>query len=426
MSAAKQLQQKINQIVLLGTNRNEPEQSQAVKAVNLMSTLSFTLISLQIPIQLALWSDFSANQLILVFAHMSMLTLVPQFNRWHKYCAARLYLIATVSSYVAFSSFNFGFMTEVHYFFLIAIFAVPFMQFHVYSGLTVVVMLYFMTLFLVWELLLVTPSIAAPAATHSPVTEFVNLSQQSHISFAICCLLVGYLLFLSNKSCWQRVRREQIRSERLLVNILPRNIAGRLNKNESPIADHFDNVTILFADIVGFSTLTRRCSATTLVSLLNDLFCRFDAIASRYQIEKIKTIGDQYMTAAGLHGNQTEHACDTCRCAIHMQKEFALWAQQHQLNVSLRIGINTGAVVAGVIGTHKFSYDLWGDAVNLASRMESHGQPGKIQVSEATYRQLQGRFPFEYRKTIEVKGLGKQNVYWLDIPGYLNETFTTG
>ncbi|MEC4805299.1 MAG: adenylate/guanylate cyclase domain-containing protein [Jaaginema sp. PMC 1079.18] len=209
------------------------------------------------------------------------------------------------------------------------------------------------------------------------------------------------------------LRLEQEKSEKLLLNILPKPIADRLKHSSGTIAEQFDEVTILFADIVGFTPLSGRLQPIELVNLLNQVFSEFDRIADRYDLEKIKTIGDAYMVVGGLPVPAANHAEAIAEMALEMQSAIAHFRTEVQEEIEIRIGINTGSVVAGTIGIKKFIYDLWGDAVNVASRMESQGIPGKIQVTEATYERLDCLYHFEKREAISVKGKGKMQTYWL-------------
>lgn len=206
---------------------------------------------------------------------------------------------------------------------------------------------------------------------------------------------------------------EQEKSEQLLRNILPEEIVKQLKQNEGAIAQQFDDVTILFADLVGFTPLATRLKPIELVNLLNQIFSTFDELAHELGLEKIKTIGDAYMVAAGLPTPRLDHAEAIADMALAMQ--LAIEDLQLQLgeNIQIRVGINTGVVVAGVIGKKKFIYDLWGDAVNVASRMESSGLPGQIQLTTATYQQLKEKYRFERRGLTEVKGKGEMITYWL-------------
>jgi class 3 adenylate cyclase len=208
------------------------------------------------------------------------------------------------------------------------------------------------------------------------------------------------------------LQESQKQSERLLLNILPLSIAERLKQDTSAIAEHFDEVTILFADIVGFTPLSTRIKPAELVNLLNEIFSTFDELTEKHGLEKIKTIGDAYMVVGGLPIPKPDHAEAVAQMALDMQKAIAHFQAKYSEQLQIRIGINTGSVVAGVIGTKKFIYDLWGDAVNVASRMESSGVPGKIQVTEATYERLE-RYEFEQRGQVAVKGRGEMTTYWL-------------
>lgn len=215
------------------------------------------------------------------------------------------------------------------------------------------------------------------------------------------------------KQAEEALRLEQEKSERLLRNILPEAIANQLKQNPGAIAEQFNEVTILFADIVGFTPLSARLTPIELVNLLNQIFSTFDELAEQLGLEKIKTIGDAYMVAAGLPTPRSDHAEAIANMALAMQTAVEQFKSEQGENLQIRIGINTGVVVAGVIGTRKFIYDLWGDAVNIASRMESSGYPGSIQVTTATYERLKHKYVFEQRGIIQVKGKGEMMTYWL-------------
>jgi adenylate cyclase len=215
------------------------------------------------------------------------------------------------------------------------------------------------------------------------------------------------------QSAYQKLEAEQAKSEQLLLNILPAAIALRLKANESNIAESFGEVTVMFADIVGFTELSSRISATDVVQVLNDIFSAFDHLADRHGLEKIKTIGDAYMVVGGLPTHRSDHAEAIAAMAIDMLHEIRHLSLNYAEPFSIRIGINTGPVVAGVIGLRKFIYDLWGDTVNIASRMESHGITGCIQVTAATYEILKDKYTFERRGAIQVKGKGYMITYLL-------------
>ena len=220
----------------------------------------------------------------------------------------------------------------------------------------------------------------------------------------------------------KKLALEQAQSENLLLNILPQPIAQRLKKSQSNtkiptsntmIADGYNDATVMFADIVGFTNLSSRIPPEKLVDLLNQIFSRFDLIAESYNLEKIKTIGDAYMVVGGLPNPCENHGTAIANMALDMLDAIAQFNLDTGERFQIRIGINSGSVVAGVIGIKKFTYDLWGDTVNVASRMESHGIPGSIHVSQSTYKLLKDSFLFEARGVTLIKGKGEMPTYWL-------------
>jgi len=200
---------------------------------------------------------------------------------------------------------------------------------------------------------------------------------------------------------------EQMKTEKLMLNILPRPIADRLKRGEKNISGSYPDVTILFSDLVGFTKMSSQTSATDLVKLLNDLFTRFDKRADALGVEKIKTIGDAYMAVAGLPIPRPDHAQLCAELALGMFEDLKAFNQENGKELDMRIGLNSGPVVAGVIGFTKFSYDLWGNTVNTASRMESTSKPGRVQVSPATYEAIKDDFTLEDGGLMECKGLGE-------------------
>ncbi len=212
---------------------------------------------------------------------------------------------------------------------------------------------------------------------------------------------------------YEKLRYQQEKTETLLLNILPKLIAQRLKQNPGIIADSFESVTVMFADIAGFTNLSAQISPLELVKLLNEIFSRFDALAQRHKLEKIKTIGDAYMVVGGLSIPNKNHLSAMADMALDMQQAIAQVQAPQGEPFQIRIGINCGSVVAGVIGSNKFIYDLWGDTVNVASRMESTGIPGEIQVTESVYEQLKAFYEFEPRGLTSIKGKGEMMTYWL-------------
>lgn len=229
-------------------------------------------------------------------------------------------------------------------------------------------------------------------------------------------MLAGYSLERSARRDFLLSRllaSEREKSERLLLNILPAPVAERLKEGPATVAKSFAEVSVLFADIVDFTPLAARFSADQVVELLNEVFSCFDRLAEKHGLEKIKTIGDAYMVVGGLPEQRDDDAEAIAAMALDMQREIARFQPTAGEPLRLRIGVNSGPVVAGVIGTRKFIYDLWGDTVNVAARMESQGLPGAIQVTEATYERLRHRYAFEQRPAVDVKGRGKMTTYLL-------------
>jgi len=202
-------------------------------------------------------------------------------------------------------------------------------------------------------------------------------------------------------------------TERLLLNILPQPIAERLKQAEVTIADSFPDASVLFADIVNFTALSSHISPIELVELLNLIFSTFDNLTEQYELEKIKTIGDAYMVVGGVPRLMPDHVERIADMALAMQQEIKRFKLVDDHPITLRIGIHTGPVIAGVMGARKFIYDLWGDTVNIANRMESHGEAGRIQVTEAVYDRLKQRHVFQARGSVPIKGKGLMTTYWL-------------
>jgi adenylate cyclase len=247
-------------------------------------------------------------------------------------------------------------------------------------------------------------------------THFELTSSEMSFHFAFNTIgMVGFLYF-STRYFVSRIDVEKARANRLLLNVLPSAIADRLKRGEEVIADRHKEVTVLFTDIVGFTPFAAVLEAREVVLLLDQIFSAFDRIAFELGLEKIKTIGDAYMLVGGAPEAQADHADRVAKAALHIRGTLEQLARTRGMPLSMRIGMHSGEVVAGVIGKSKFTFDLWGDTVNTASRRESHGLPGRIHVSEATRQLLSGRYRFEERGVISVKGKGEMRTFWLEGP----------
>ena len=243
------------------------------------------------------------------------------------------------------------------------------------------------------------------------VTVFFVLNILAPSSLAI--VVIRY--FLRQKdTAMSLLSIEREKSDDLLRNVLPSDIAAELKENGSVVARRFDAVTVLFADIVGSTQLTERLAPEELIEVLNRIFTQFDRIADRYGAEKIRTIGDNYMAATGVPHPSSSHAIDLANTALDMMASITSINSAGGVNVQFRIGLNTGPVIAGVVGQRKFHYDIWGDAVNTASRMESHGVPGKIQITRDLKELLEDDFSCVARGTVDVKGMGETECWFLE------------
>jgi class 3 adenylate cyclase len=251
------------------------------------------------------------------------------------------------------------------------------------------------------------PSVVVPEA-ELLVANAVNIA----VSFALSGAIILYVVTIADRA-EAALQAEYAKSESLLENLLPTPIAARLKAGEVTIADRFEEASILFADLVGFTSLSQTVTPEELVRLLDSIFRRFDELVERYGLQKIKTLGDAYMVASGIPAPRPDHAEALASFALELLSTLDELNREQNTTLQLRIGMNSGPVVAGVIGTRRLLYDLWGDSVNTASRMESQGQPGKIQLTDATRQLLGDRFIVEERGVISVKGLGEMRTYLL-------------
>lgn len=253
---------------------------------------------------------------------------------------------------------------------------------------------------------------ARPANNLSPALIIFFFVMNIAAVSAILFVILAY--FISQKDyAFQLLALEQEKSENLLLNILPKEIAPILKNNPGTIADHYDGASILFADIVNFTPWSVELPPKEMVEMLNEIFSYFDSLLDKYGVEKIRTIGDNYMAASGVPTPRPDHAQALARMALDMCAYIESRPPRNGKRLDFRIGINSGPVIAGVIGKRKFVYDLWGDPVNTASRMESNGMPGRIQITQATYELLKDEFVCEPRGKITIKGKGEMETWYL-------------
>ena len=337
-------------------------------------------------------------------------SFLPFYSRWMRLSTALITLTSALGTIAMVRLATPGEMGYYYYIYgltviLVFLYTFPGAQFWISLGITLAILL------------------AAPLAytarfdfLANPVSRITfGLLLAFLITLGVVGLIGNYFYELSvRRNFIQRliIEKEEERSNRLLLNVLPAPIAERLKRGEAA-ADFYPAISVLFADIVSFTPLSAGLPPAEVVHLLNHVFSTFDELTEMCTLEKIKTIGDAYMVVSGMPVPRPDHARALADLALEMQEAVAGLALPEAENLQVRIGMHTGPVVAGVIGWRKFAYDLWGDTVNIASRMESHGLPGKIQVSEAFYQLLKDQYIFEERGEIDVKGKGMMKAYLL-------------
>jgi guanylate cyclase len=392
--------------VWAGIKRSTLNDISHIRLTNIIALLVILVLALQMPLAMTYLDQEGITKLILVAVHILLLVLVPVFNHHHKATLATGLLIVLYSSYLVLSIIFVNHQVNIHYFFVLGCIISPFLfqpQQHLSGLLT---MLLFASLFLVFSF---KPAyFANPHFDHSQI-----ITQANALFFLMASVMCSWHVRKNLINSRAKITDAQQRSENLLVNMIPIEIAEQLSESHKLVADHLEQVSILFADIADFSHIASHRSPQELVRLLNDVFTCFDQITSQYQLEKIKTIGDEYMAVSGAPKHNKEHAYLCCTCALEMQTTFQKLADTYRLDSGLRVGIASGEVIAGVIGKNRYSYDLWGETVNLASRMEAHGVKNQIQVSQTTYELTQDQFEFTPRGKITVKGIGEQQTWWL-------------
>jgi guanylate cyclase len=391
-----------------GITPQASENINPIRLTNIVAILVICVSLLQLPTAFYFWDDTGWYELLIVLSTVILLTLVPILNTLKVHKSAKIFLILVYTLDIFLSCLLWKTNLNIQYFFLLAVFISPFLFYENEKSIMLLVLMSLCLLFIGFEISFNFPLALQSISLHQQVFRLSCASL-----FALSCLLCSFHLWKNVNRSWQKLAEEKNRSERLLLNILPSSIAQRLKSSPALIADYFEQVSILFADIQNFTPLCKSLSPQQLIGLLNEVFCIFDTLTQKYGLEKIKTSGDGYMVAGGLPVINSIHASQCCHCALDMQDAFDGICKKYHLHTGLRIGIGCGEVVAGIIGKNKFSYDLWGEAVNLASRMESHGLCNRIQTTESTYELTKAHFRFNKRGGVDVKGVGWVTTYWL-------------
>ena len=404
------LLQWIHSWVSAGTHtahlRHRPKNSvSSIYVTNLICLIVSFFLAIQVPFYIISALDSHLTKVNLILIHISALFLVPLFNGRQYYLAASFLFFCIYGSYIFLSSQLVNFQADTHLFFLLGLFVIPFIFPSHRRHLKIMLSSIYMAIFLVTELHL--------NDTFNDWDLFSGIKPTNRILFAIACFIAAYQVHRITTTSWNIENKERAKSESLLFNILPGKVIRALKQSRQTIAQYHANVTILFADIEGFTKLSSQLDPMILVNLLDELFSLFDEICAKYDLEKIKTLGDGYMAVGGLDTQEPSHSSNACLCAKEMRRAYLNFSHKHNLSQGIRIGLNTGAVVAGVIGKSKYTFDVWGEAVNLAARMQSHGETDKIQVSETTFAQTKKAFCFSPKRQLFIKGVGEKGTYWL-------------
>ena len=377
------------------SSNNNPS---SIYVTNLIGLFVSFFLAIQVPFYLSSGLYEHQIKVTLIIPHVTALFLIPIINGRHYHLAASLLLYFIYGSYIFFQA-------DTHLFFLLGLFIIPF----IFPSRRYDLKLILSSLYIGAFLLIEWPSnMISITGDITPDIKPIN-----RIIFAVTCFIAAVQVHRITSVSWRKENRERARSESLLSNVLPTSIAKTLKRSQQAITHYHSSATIVFADIEGFTHLSNQLTPMDLVKLLDEIFSIFDEVCESYHLEKIKTIGDGYMVVGGLDEKNVNHPVVACLCAKEMRRAYNEFSTKHNLTHGLRIGINTGPVVSGVIGKSKYTFDVWGDAVNLAARMQSHGETDKIQVSETTFSLTQKVFDFSSKRHLFIKGMGNMQAYWL-------------
>jgi len=386
-----------------------PSEARYVRALNGIVLIVVLLLWSQVPIIVYLLP--TTRYLLPGFLLFPVLwQLVPLLNHLGRYTAARLFFSLTSFAFIAFNAVQLGPGVENH-FFMMTVFVTAFIIYPPRQFKFIILIALLAGVFLVG--LEVFYNVYGRLVDFPP--EIIMLARwSSMLTLFMVILFVSLYHYKVVVDAETRLESEHRKSERLLLNILPAAIAARLKASPEPIADRIEEASILFADLIGFTGLATRIPPRQVVEILDTLFSKFDRISHSRGLEKIKTIGDSYMVAGGVPTADEDHYTAIADCALEMLAFMRSNPIPEAPGLSIRIGIHTGPVVAGVICERKFAYDLWGDTVNTASRMESHGLPNQIQVSAEFYERTKDGYLYEPRGKLSIKGKGMMDTYLLE------------
>ncbi|MCU0427384.1 MAG: adenylate/guanylate cyclase domain-containing protein [Candidatus Kapabacteria bacterium] len=363
-------------------------------------------------VEVFLYTSGKNSAVVSLLANLALsllLAFVPFFNARNHRNIANVYLLVIAYLQIIVFSWIAGAKIAVHFWLFIACAGTYLVFDTISSRQRLVIVLFSVAVFFFVDIFFTDDKALYPIAP-----DVLVFSRSLNLLMLFVTLVgVNSIFYRQTASAEKLLARELKRSEELLLNILPVPIAKRLKSGERSIAEHYDDVTVMFADLVGFTPLAATLPPDRVIKILDSVFSTFDEIVHIHSLEKIKTIGDCYMVVGGMPERVSEHTEAVAQAALDMQYELMRLNKITGFPLELRIGLHIGPVVAGVIGSKKFTYDLWGDTVNTASRMESHGEAGRIHCTEEVFQRLNHLFPFQERGEIDIKGKGMMKTYFL-------------
>lgn len=380
-----------------------------IKLTNTIALIATCVLAMQLPLAIGLLSPQGTFKLSALTCILFVLPVIPLLNRHGLLDQARGILIISYASYVCASSLAWSSNLNHHYFLLLGMYVCPFLfkpseELKVWMGVGLFAGL-FMVLDAHWRF------VSDEALTRLSFETLVLTSNS--LFFTASSLLCSFYIRHNINASWQHLFEEHIRSETLLKRTLPQHVLPKIKQSPDFSHEQLDSVSVLFADIAGYSKMCSHYFDSQLVEKLDDLFGAFDTLADKYNLTKIKTNGDEYMAVSGVKTCENDQAIKCCEFALAILACHKVFRQQYDLDIGLRIGIASGSAIAGLIGQHPLTYDVWGDTVNLASRLESSALTDTIQVCTSTYQLANKHLRFLSRGEIKVKGIGTLESYWL-------------
>lgn len=378
-----------------------------IRISNIIALIIILILVSQLPVlcwlQPAKWQWLSLNILL----HSLLLCLVPSRNQQGHHQHARYLLVSVYISYLLVACLLWQQDLGIQYFLLIGVFVSVFF----YPPNDLLRLYPVITVFCLSFLLLELNFMSLSWRKHTDINQYIQA--RNALLLVAATIACATSIYKVKRLQWRKLAIAHRQSESLLTDILPVKVSQQLKGQRTCVTEYFPQVSILFADMQNFTGITEQCSMQQLVAMLNQIYSKFDEIAAKYGLQKIKTNGDQYMAVAGIPHRRAAHARLCCAAALEMMQAFNSFCAQQHFSSGLRIGIGSGAAIAGVIGRTQAHYDIWGQAVNLAARLESQGKVNRIQVAEHTQRLAAKQFSFTLRGTTALKGMGKHQTFWL-------------